>query len=91
MCFFLCYPVMFVFLLFTGILTDKKPTGQKFFVCFGAVRVDTGFHPLSVNTFFKSSFRSAPNEGRAREPMSCCETRGVAAIRPTAAADCCLR
>ena len=52
--FFLCFPVTFGFVLFTGILTDKEPTGPKFFLCFGTIRLYTKFELLMSITFFRN-------------------------------------
>jgi hypothetical protein len=42
--FFLCPGGVLVFIFYViGIRTDKEPTGQKSFVCFGTLRRDTEF------------------------------------------------
>jgi hypothetical protein len=48
--FFLFPGGVLVWILFVaGIRTDKKPTGQKSFVCFGTFRRDTEFRfPVSI-------------------------------------------
>ena len=86
--FFLCDPVLFVFLLFTAILTDKEPTGEKFFFCFGAGRVDTGLHPL-VSILFLLLFVAGAHpemKGRANASPLMLHQRiqraGVAELRP---------
>ena len=57
--FFLCPGGIFGFIFcVTGIRTDKEPTGQKFFLCFGTCRRDTQFR-FRVSILFLKSFLRA--------------------------------
>ena len=67
---FSCVTRSCLFLLFTGILTDKKPTGEKFFFCFGAGRVDTGLHPLVSIRFLILFVAGAHPEMKGRATAS---------------------
>ena len=59
-CVFFLFPgrVLVVLLCITGIRTDKEPTGQKSFVCFGTFRRDTQFR-FRVSILFLKSFLRA--------------------------------
>jgi hypothetical protein len=57
--FFLCPGgVLVLFSCVTGIRTDKEPTGQKSFVCFGTSRCDTEFRFRLSILFLKSFLRA---------------------------------
>ena len=61
------FPVVFwfVFISYSDPDGQKNPTGQKSFVCFGAVRRDTKFPPR-VSTLFLSLFQ----DGSLRWPFA---------------------
>ncbi len=71
-----------------GLQTDKDPTGQKSFVCFGDIRVHTEFRPW-VSIVFSEFFWSTSPPWRRRPPKCCLNHR--ANVRGTRVTICVLR